>query len=178
MAAAADALGVAGEAVERRPRLDVTVDGEAVDIALVDVVLSSQPWIGSRAFWRADHLHEIVLSHIPPSAIGICSLGPLLMPERNSGGLHARFNELGERFLVPIAPGLLCEVTVAEHRAMQAGDSIALHTRPGTLALDGEREIELRGTEQVEVKLSDAGPNVVDIDRAIGLATAAGLFRR
>ena len=180
MAAAAVALGYAGSALDRRTKLDVSIDGQPRDIALVDVVLSSQPWVGSRAFWHAGHLHEMVVSHIPRSAIGICSLGPLLLPIHASrtGGMHARFGKTGTTVLCPIAPGLLNEVTVSEFRALATGESVGLEQMAGTIALDGEREIELRGKERVEVALSAEGPWVVDFDRAIAAATAAGMFMR
>ncbi|MBM3957893.1 MAG: hypothetical protein FJ313_07565 [Gemmatimonadetes bacterium] len=38
--------------------------------------------------------------------------------------------------------------------------------RPGTLALDGEREITLADDKRVEVMLNPDGPRVVDIARA------------
>ena len=179
MAAAAVARGVAAAALVRRPKLEISVDGEPRDIALVDVVLSNQPWVGSRAFWHASHLHEVVLSHIPHSAIGICSLGPLLFPadRGQSGGMHARLGEPGTRLLCPIAPGLLRELTVCEFQRLDAGQLVALQSLPGTIALDGEREIELRGNELVEVSLSNDGPLVVDFDRAIAAAAEAGLFK-
>jgi hypothetical protein len=180
MAAAAVARGVAASAVTQRPKLEVSFDGAPRDIALIDVVLSNQPWVGSRAFWLADHLSEVVLSHIPRSAIGICSLGPLLLPgdQDRLGGMHARFGTSGARLLCPIAPGLLTEVVIEDAQRVSTGQSVELQPMTGTIALDGEREIELRGRERVAVTLSDQGPHVVDFDRAIAAASEAGLFRR
>jgi hypothetical protein len=180
MAAAAVACGIAGSAIIQRPRLDVSIDGVPRDIALIDVVLSNQPWVGSRAFWRADHLSEVVLSHIPQSAIGICSLGPLIFPSEHDrhGGMHARFGTEGARLLCPIAPGLLAEVVVEKAQRVTAGQAVELQSMAGTIALDGEREIELRGRERVDVTLTLQGPHVVDFDRAIAAASEAGLFRR
>jgi hypothetical protein len=180
MAAAAVAHGVTDMALEHRPQLDVSIDGTFRDIALIDVALSNQPWVGSRAFWRADHLHEVVLSHIWLSAIGICSLGPLLFPGKHSEltGMHARLGTTGTTLLCPIAPGLLSELVIEEAKLLECGKTVELQPLPGTIALDGEREIELRGNERVTVTLSPDGPLVVDIDRAIAAATEAGLFRR
>jgi len=180
MAAAAVALGVASSSVDRWPKLHVSIDGNPRDIALVDVVVSNQTWIGARAFWDAAHVNEVVLSHIPRRAIGICSLGPLLLPDHvlNAGGMHARLGETGARVLCPIAPGLLTEVTVSDFRKLATGESVVLQSTRGTIALDGEREIELHGNERVEVLLSSDGPWVVDFDRAIAAATTAGMFRR
>jgi hypothetical protein len=177
MAAAAVAHGIATDAIDRRPILTITVEGEARDIALVDVVVSNQPWVGSRAFWQADHIVEVVLSHTPARAIGISSLGPLLFPGTDQSlGLHARLGTSGTKTLCPIAPGLLCTLTIAERRQLQPGGTVRLSPVRGTLALDGEREIELRGDEHVDVTLDPDGPVVVDFDRAIDAAVVSGLF--
>jgi len=180
MAATAMAHGIAGDAIDRRTRLEVSIDGAERDIALVDILLSSQPWIGSRAFWRSEHLHEVVLSHIPNSAIGVCSLGSLLAPGPHSEptGLHARVGGAGRRVIVPIAPGLMSELSISDHHLLSIGQSVDLQAIAGTLALDGEREIELRGNERIEVILSGNGPLVVNIDRAIGAAARFGFFNR
>ncbi len=66
--------------IRRAPRLEVQIDGMAADSALIDVVSSSQSWIGARALWEPSHLREIVLSRISASAIGIASLGGALFP--------------------------------------------------------------------------------------------------
>ena len=67
--------------IRRAPRLEVQIDGLAADSALIDVVTSSQTWIGARALWEPSHLREIVLSRISASAIGIASLGGALFPQ-------------------------------------------------------------------------------------------------
>src|SRR5439155_23487641 len=52
MAASLIAAGNAGpNAVHRAPRLAVLINGEEKESALVDVVLSSVPFVGSRAIW-------------------------------------------------------------------------------------------------------------------------------
>jgi hypothetical protein len=48
----------------------------------------------------------------------------------------------------------------------------------GTVALDGEREIELSATSIVEVRLCEDGPFVVDVPAALAAAARAGHFRR
>jgi len=48
----------------------------------------------------------------------------------------------------------------------------------GTLALDGEREIELSMTSLVEVRLCADGPFVVDVPAALQEAAHAGRFHR
>jgi hypothetical protein len=57
--------------VRRVPRLDVLIDGEPRDQALIDVVTSRQSWVGSRALWEPAHLRDVVLSRIVPAVIGM-----------------------------------------------------------------------------------------------------------
>ena len=47
-----------------------------------------------------------------------------------------------------------------------------------TVALDGEREIELSATSVVEVHLRDDGPFVVDVPAAMEAAARAGHLHR
>jgi hypothetical protein len=49
---------------------------------------------------------------------------------------------------------------------------------PYTVALDGEREIELSTTSVVEVKLRADGPFVVDVPAALEAAAHAGHLQR
>ena len=53
-----------------------------------------------------------------------------------------------------------------------------VHFQPaaGTIALDGEREIEVKTSHQVSIALSPDGPWTIDIDRAIATAAAGGKF--
>lgn len=72
----------------------------------------------------------------------------------------------------------MSELSISDHHLLSIGQSVDLQAIAGTLALDGEREIELRGNERIEVILSGNGPLVVNIDRAIGAAARFGFFNR
>lgn len=179
LAAGAVAMGAAASAVSQRPRLNVFIDGELMDIALVDVVLSSQRWTGSRAFWKAEHVQEIVLSHIPRAAIGVCGLGPILYPAEieHNYGVYIRIEEHSARVRCAIGPGLVTELPIGESSLLSTGSLQPFRSGPGTLALDGEREIELRGEEKIAIQLASDGPLVVDVREAMYDASRAGLFR-
>src|SRR5262245_1112407 len=57
LAAGLIATGAVAEdrGVRRLPRLDVFVDGEFRDLALIDVVTSGHAWVGARALWDPAH---------------------------------------------------------------------------------------------------------------------------
>jgi predicted polyphosphate/ATP-dependent NAD kinase len=170
--------------IRRHPRLDVLVNGATVDIALVDIVVSSQLWIGARAIWEPAHLRKIVLSQVRPAAIGIASLGSALFPDACHGcsGAVIRVGEPETAALtvtVPLAPGLLREIPVANARLLAPGDTVPLPRGPCTIALDGEREIEIRDNRStLAARLDPKGPRVVDVEAALTAGAAAGAFIR
>src|SRR6266700_672 len=80
-------------AVRRVPWLEVLVNGATVDHALVDVVVSSLPFIGSRAIWDLSTVREVVLSRVAPATIGLSALGGALLNSSHAGadaqpGMH------------------------------------------------------------------------------------------
>jgi predicted polyphosphate/ATP-dependent NAD kinase len=181
LAAGLAALGVADEAIARRPRLDVQVNDEFRDIALIDVVTSPQQWIGARAVWEPGHIREIVLSRIASGEIGICGIGGMIFPDAtgSSFGAHITVGDGGQPVIAPLAPGIIREVPVTGADKVLPGESVRLQAAPGTIALDGEREIELlTDQDEIVVTLNPHGPFVVDIPGAITQGALAGLFTR
>ena len=180
MATALVATGVTPDAINRQPKLEISVDGDVRDLALIDAVLSAHQWVGARALWDASHVTELVVSRIVPSAIGICSIGGLLFPEaaESQSGAHIAVGGGETRLLAPVAPGLLRSIPIASKRLLAFGDSVIFEPAAGTIALDGEREIEVKTSHQVSVTLSPDGPVTIDLERAIASGAAQGRFLR
>jgi predicted polyphosphate/ATP-dependent NAD kinase len=167
------------EGCAREPRLDVFLDGEVVDAALIDVVTSRQAWIGARALWEPSHLREIVLSRVSAAEIGICGLGGLAHPEAVGSklGAHLVVGEGGQRVLTPMAPGLMKRVPIAASTLLEPGDTVDLDASPCTVALDGEREFEiLRPGQSLAVRFNPNGPVVIDAAKTIDAGARLGLF--
>jgi predicted polyphosphate/ATP-dependent NAD kinase len=169
--------------IQRAPKLDLLLDGSVVDIALIDVVSTAQSWIGARALWEPTHLREIVVSRINPAAIGIASIGSALFPDKcgSCSGAWARIGNgdtAAEFVTVPLAPGLMREVPIAASAPLAHGDTHEMAGGPCTIALDGEREIEIRdaGT-RIAVRLEPRGPRVVDVEETLRLGAELGAFR-
>jgi predicted polyphosphate/ATP-dependent NAD kinase len=150
------------DALVREAALHVERDG-AADLALVDVAVSAERFVGARALWRPGELRELVVSFADPGAVGLAGLAGMLSPLPRRGGraLHVRLG--GNRELdVALAPGLITRVGVAGFRELAAGERVELGPG-GSIALDGEREIELREGERAAVRLAD-GPLRIDVD--------------
>lgn len=164
-------------ACRRASRLDIAVDGRLRDIALIDAAVSRHQMVGSRAIWDAQNLRHAWLTTATSAAIGISSIGSRL---REVGMFEARGLQIefaqeaedGECSVVraPIAPGMVAEVGIASWSEMLPGDSVEIDAPGCTIALDGEREIELVSGTQASVTLNPDGPTVVDFDEALRFA--------
>jgi predicted polyphosphate/ATP-dependent NAD kinase len=170
--------------IRRAPRLEMLIEDTPADIALIDVVASSQAWIGARALWEPSQLREVVLSRVIPAAIGIASLGGALFPRAAhtcSGAwiAVARPGTASTQITVPLAPGLLRDVPIGDARLLGTGEIVDLAPGPCTLAFDGEREIEIRDSNaRLAVRLDPRGPRVVDVEAALAAGAMAGTFVR
>jgi hypothetical protein len=153
----------------------------ATDCALVDVARTSEPWIGARALWRPESIAEAVIAFGEPGAVGLSALAALLGPVPRHAP-HALHVVLGPapgaplRLRVPLAPGLVAEAGIVAHRRVGPGEPVALAPGSGSLALDGERELELGEGDRVDVTLDLAGPLVVDVRGVLARAAERGLL--
>lgn len=161
-------------------RLEVRLDDRLVDIALIDVVLCTDLFIGSRALWDPARIREIVLTSAQPGSIGLSAVGGFLHPFdfRDAVGMYLEIGEEGSRVLAPIAPGLIVPVEVRRYRLLALEEEVVLNSDPCTVALDGERTIEVGRDQRLTVRLTNQGPRVVDIHQCMAEAARAGVFSR
>lgn len=163
----------ADQAAPKHALLEILVDGEQRDIALVDLAVSTERFVGARAIWDMATVREIFLSRAEPTSVGLSAIGARLraISPTEGAGLRIRLGEGGETVIAPVAPGLVQRIHVADWRPMAAGGEPELiETRPATAALDGERAFSLPTGSEVAVRLSADGPRVIDA----GLALAVG----
>ena len=164
----------------------VHVDGEPDDLALIDAVVTRQPFIGARALLDVDALELAFLTRANPAAVGITSVGGLLAPLTDAEDaalvLHLGRSTMGSdpnvehrRVYAPIAPGLYADVHVARARVVSLGERIVVEG-PCTLAFDGERERVLQPGQRATMWVARDGPWVIDVERALGVAACRGLF--
>ncbi|UCF92408.1 MAG: NAD(+)/NADH kinase [Desulfobacterales bacterium] len=166
------------EFISQAPRLEIRRNGQMVDIALIDVVVSKPGFVASRALWDVSELQEIFLSRAEPEHIGFSSVGGLItgLAKGNGQGVYIRIGPGPHQVKAPIAPGLIRWVPVKSYRVFKPGEPIPLAHLPAMIALDGERERIEGKQNQVTVELNPCGPWVVDIPRALRKASDQGLF--
>jgi predicted polyphosphate/ATP-dependent NAD kinase len=138
------------------------------EIALVDVCVNTISEIGSRAVWQTATLRELYCTFAEPHAIGLSSIPGRIMPTGRDApnGVAVRIAPSGRSsrtVLAPIAPGLLEPVGLDSCQTLTPGVTHDVSLRQGTIALDGERELEFGPGDQISVTLSTDGPRVVDV---------------
>lgn len=166
------------EAGSRVSCLEVLWDSTPVDLALVDVAVCEGTFIGARAIWEVDKVRELFLSRCRPESIGLSALGGQLetVEPEEPAGLLLRMGDGGLRVSAAIAPGLIRTVAVAHFQRMAPQVTYPVNVTRGVLALDGEREREIKPSAAVGVRLSLDGPFVVNVARVMARARERGLF--
>jgi hypothetical protein len=157
--------------------IDVAIDDEEDDLALIDAVLSSERFVGARALLESDALRLAVLTRADAAAVGMTAIGGLLRPTPADGpeGLVVELGAGSLRLRAPIAPGLYREVWVTSARRLSPDETIEVRG-PGVLAFDGERERVLKRGQRARLRLRTDGPWVVDVRRALERGACAGAF--
>lgn len=160
--------------------LEIYQEGKLIDVALVDVVVTTDLFIGSRALWDPAKIREIVLARAEPGSIGMSAIGSQIQPIGPTDGLgmHLRLGSPGTRVLAPVAPGLVTQVCIAHHRTLSIGEEVVLEALPSTVALDGERTLKGFAGHPMRVRLTHNGPRIVDIDACMKEGIQTGAFQR
>ncbi|MCH9018474.1 MAG: NAD(+)/NADH kinase, partial [Chloroflexi bacterium] len=167
--------------------MNVYVDGELRDIALIDVALSKERFVASKAIWDIDTLFEVFLTRAEPASIGLSSIGARLeaVSLADEGGLRYSIADPEEpeeedtsrrTVLAPIAPGVVPQVNISSWQRMADGERLTIKKRDCTVALDGERAFSVNRTQLLEMEVRRDGPLVIDVDLALKIAAAQGLF--
>lgn len=159
-------------------RLEVVIEGNVVDIALVDAVVSLDVFIGSRAIWKMDKIKQVFLNRCSPASIGFSAIGGMLqsISPQEPRSLHLELGNGGPLVTAPIAPGIIEAVSVKEMQIMAVGESVDIDFAPSVVALDGEREVEIKKGQKAAIRLSADGPLVVDVEETLTLAMQKKIF--
>jgi len=166
--------------------MHVYVDGELRDIALIDVALSKERFVASKAIWDMETLFEVFLTRAEPASIGLSSIGARLetVSMTDEGGLQygiADSEIAGSEncsVLAPFAPGVVSRVGISSWQRMGDGERLTIEKRNCTVALDGERAFSVNQSQLLEMEVKRNGPPVIDVSRALRVASEQGLFNQ
>ena len=169
------------EATRRNKVLRVEINGLCKDIALVDLCLTDELWIGSRAIWKPERVKEIFVTFAEADAIGWSSVAGLINPisRESDQGLHLTLCPPGEGQLTiyaPIAPGLILPVGIENFHILKPLEKLLIDMPKGVIALDGEREFAFSQTDKIKVWLDLNGPLSVDVPKVLQIAAKRGVL--
>jgi predicted polyphosphate/ATP-dependent NAD kinase len=161
-------------------RLDVAIN-DVREIALVDVAVVNERFVGSRAIWKTDGFRELFVTFGEPGGIGMSSIVGLLAPVRRSSPFGRRVifdrpETASFRLMAPIAPGLIEPVGIERVETISVDAPMALTVPAGSIALDGEREVTFSERDDVSVTLRKAAFRTIDITACMSHAAMNGRF--
>lgn len=140
------------------------------DMALIDLAVSSDNVIGTRAIWDISRLSQLFLTRAHPWSIGLSAIGGMVRPleAREPQGLHLIFGPAGHTVKAAIGPGLFADITIQHVREIMPDERVRLRLeRHMTIAFDGERDMSAGPDHQLAVQLSSDGPWVVDVNQVL-----------
>lgn len=163
-------------------RLDVSVAEHPTEIALVDVALVTDSFVGARALWRADTFRELFVTFADPNVIGMAAIAGLIEPvgRDESGGMTVTLAPAASARTVlhaPIAPGLIAPIGIDDWRRMPAGVAFHPRLKAGSVALDGEREIYFSEREPISVTLVPDAFRTVNVPAVMHFAARNRLLQ-
>ena len=161
--------------------IDIEIEGERDDIALIDAALTTDRFVGTRALLAPERLRELILTRADPGAVGMTSIGGLLTPlgaDQDQGlvvSLAGNKKRGAIALNAPIAPGYFQKVFVTNTKKIKLGTSVSWQV-PGVIALDGERERFLGPDQSARLTLRRNGPRVIDTQTVMAAAAKSAAF--
>ncbi|AET69760.1 hypothetical protein Desor_4332 [Desulfosporosinus orientis DSM 765] len=162
----------------RTKKLIIYINGQAVDIALIDAVVLAEQFIGSRAIWDIGKIRQIAATCGEPVHIGIAAIVGALRPidKREAKGINITISSGSLKVKAAVGPGLIRSVPVSSYELISPGQKVVVNHVPCVIAVDGEREILVGPEDCAEIELVQTGPFVVDFQSTLKRAAQKGLF--
>ena len=172
---------VPADGVVTRAKLLEVRAGDRAETALIDVAVSTQRHVGTRAVWDPATVTQLFCAFAEPDAIGLSSILGQLSPvaRHEPHGVTARISaQAPAQVLAPIAPGLVMPVGVRDIELMSPQAVHPVDAQAGVIAVDGERELTFEAGERPTVRLRTDGPRCVDVSAVLAASARLGLLRR
>ncbi|MDR1932311.1 MAG: NAD(+)/NADH kinase [Spirochaetales bacterium] len=168
-------------------RIELAINGKDTDSALIDAALTEDLYAGTKAVWDISRIRCLVVSRCHPASIGFSAIAGCIdiVRDTDDWGLCLNFPEGeslpagGKKILAPVAAGILTELTVSDCRRLNLEEEFVIKAgKPGMIALDGEREVQVREGDTLSFRLRRSGPWRVDVRKALEMAQKNGMYNR
>jgi len=174
---AATQPGLADKAFQNNKWLEVDIAGHK-EIALVDVAIVAENYIGARALWRVENFRELYVTFADPNVIGMSAVAGLLDPVDRASpqGRQVIFEDLStanHRLTAPIGPGLIEAVGIKSWGPLLPDIPVEIAPATGSIALDGEREMSFSRADRPVVTLRNSAFRTIDLSTCMKFGSAA-----
>lgn len=161
-------------------RIDVSINGTR-EIALVDVALVRERYVGSRAIWKPGGFQELFVAFGMPDGIGMSSIAGLVAPVSRSDnfGRHLVLENPDSApvsVAAPIAPGLISSVGVSRVDTLLFDEPVRPETPAGSIAFDGEREVTFGEADDILITLRGGAFRTIDVPACMAHAAKQRSF--
>ena len=161
-------------------RLEVTVNDKR-EIALVDVAVVAERYIGARAIWKTDNFRDLFVTFGRPDGIGMSSIIGLLAPldRETPEGRRVRLipvDQADHVLAAPIAPGLIEDIGIGSVETIEPNQIYQPSVSVGSFALDGERELTFSEVDAVGIRLQTDAFRTINVLDCMAYAAKHGLL--
>lgn len=168
------------EASQRAKIVEVDIEGEEPDLALVDALFLKGDRLGNLGPFEPELMSSMVLTRAEPDAVGMSPLGGLLCPSgfEDDFGVQVDFcshTEGGKLLRAPVSPGLFRSAHIRSARAVPFGQPVSV-SGEGILAFDGDRERKLVEGQRASLIVTRNGPRVITPRVALKIAAERELM--
>lgn len=161
-------------------RIEVSIDGKFVDIALVDAAITNVPYVGSRIVANLTDIEEVFVCRCSPELIGFSSLiGCIKICEDSDDfGYRMKITENGSKTLTSMSSGQLIRISYSDLAKMDVGTEYDYCPDfNGTIALDGERTVPFRKGSIIKFVITRNGPMKLDVKKTLCEAVENNFFK-
>lgn len=159
-----------GYNLRKGKRIDVYINNEFSDIAIVDAVITKLPYVGSKVVSRIEDMKEVIVCKCSPELIGFSAIiGSMkICEDYDDFGYRLKLVEEGTTTLSAISSGQLKEISYSQLERMDIGtEYINCPDYDGTIALDGERTVSFRKGDQIKFIITRNAPLKVDVRKTL-----------
>lgn len=165
----------------RNKTLRLYINGRKHISALVDIVVTNSMWNGSLALWKPSHIEKVYVTFASPMAVGISSIASQLnaVSRNDEFGLYLEVDNRAKKnmtVMAPIVPGLVEQIGIKGSKKIYPDVEISLSVNGRSIAIDGERCVEVDDADDLYIKLDLNGPITIDVEKTMYLSSKHGVL--
>ncbi|NIA10277.1 MAG: ATP-NAD kinase [Nitrospiraceae bacterium] len=162
---------IAKNCISREKRIEILRDSKPYDIALVDVAVIENDFVGSKAIWNITNIKKVFISFGEPQNTGLSSIFGFSMPvfRKEDAGAFCKIGKGEHSVIAPIMPGKLFKIPIESMEKVEFYKEVPIEYKHAVLALDGERNIYMNNGK-FSIRITRKGPVVIDIKKVMELS--------